>query len=432
MPLDPSSPFRRRIAVIGGGISGMGAAHFLADAAEVTLFEAGPRLGGHARTVMAGQGGQQPVDTGFIVFNHANYPRLSALFQQLGVPVAPSNMSFAASLRGGEMEYGLENLKAVFSQRRNMFNPKFLGMIRDILRFNARALDAASDRHQPLGDFLEQMQLGDWFRDYYLLPLSGAIWSTPPEQIMRFPARALIQFFENHALLHHSGQHQWYTVQGGSVEYVRRLEASLRRRLVDLRIGAPVRAVRRFSDHVELRVAGGGWEVFDELVLATHSDDSLALLADPATEEARALGAIGYQPNEITLHADPRAMPRRRGCWSSWNYTEGRSARDGKIDLTYWMNKLQPIPANDPMFVTLNARKPIRDELIYDQVTLRHPVYDQAALRAQGEVAGFNGARRTWFCGAWMRNGFHEDGLASAADVADRILARPDVMVAAE
>ena len=151
-----------------------------------------------------------------------------------------------------------------------------------------------------------------------------------------------------------------------------------------------------------------------------------------ATEEARALGAIGYQPNEITLHADPRAMPRRRGCWSSWNYTEGRSARDGKIDLTYWMNKLQPIPANDPMFVTLNARKPIRDELIYDQVTLRHPVYDQAALRAQGEVAGFNGARRTWFCGAWMRNGFHEDGLASAADVADRILARPDVMVAAE
>ncbi len=237
MPLDPSSPFRRRIAVIGGGISGMGAAHFLADAAEVTLFEAGPRLGGHARTVMAGQGGQQPVDTGFIVFNHANYPRLSALFQQLGVPVAPSNMSFAASLRGGEMEYGLENLKAVFSQRRNMFNPKFLGMIRDILRFNARALDAASDRHQPLGDFLEQMQLGDWFRDYYLLPLSGAIWSTPPEQIMRFPAQALIQFFENHALLHHSGQHQWYTVQGGSVEYVRRLEASLRRRLVDLRIG---------------------------------------------------------------------------------------------------------------------------------------------------------------------------------------------------
>lgn len=431
MPLDAHSPYRRRIAVIGGGISGMGAAHFLANDAEVTLFEAGPRLGGHARTVLAGQGGRQPVDTGFIVFNHANYPRLVELFSQLEVPVVESNMSFAASLRGGEMEYGLESLSAVFSQRRNMFNPKFLGMIRDILRFNARALDSATDRHQPLGDFLDEMRLGEWFRDYYLLPLSGAIWSTPPEQILQFPAQALIQFFENHALLSHSGQHKWYTVEGGSVEYVRRLEASLRRRLVRLRTGTPVQAVRRFPDRVEIATAQGR-ESFDEVVMATHSDDSLALLADPAPEEARALGAIGYQPNEITLHADPRVMPERRGCWSSWNYTEGAEGRDGPIDLTYWMNKLQPIPANDPMFVTLNARKPIREELIYDQVTLRHPVYDLGALQAQGAVAAFNGARRTWFCGAWMKNGFHEDGLASAADVADRILARSQLMMAAE
>lgn len=432
MPFDPSDPYRRRIAVIGGGISGLGAAHFLADSAEVTLFEAGPRLGGHARTVLAGQGGQQPVDTGFIVFNYANYPRLAALFQELDVPVAKSNMSFAASLRGGEMEYGLENLKAVFSQRRNMFNPRFLGMIRDILRFNARALETARDRHQPLGDFLAELGTGDWFRDYYLLPLSGAIWSTPPEQIMQFPAQALIQFFENHALLSHTGQHQWYTVQGGSVEYVRRLETSLRRRLVDLRVKAPVQSVRRFADRVEVKTPGRGWEVFDEMVMATHSDDSLRLLSDPSEEETRALGAIGYQPNEITLHADPRAMPKRRGCWSSWNYTEGPKARDGRIDLTYWMNKLQPIPANDPMFVTLNARKPIREELIYDQVTLRHPVYDLAALQAQGAVASFNGVQRTWFCGAWMKNGFHEDGLASAADVAERIVTQPRVMVAAE
>ncbi|WP_323766120.1 NAD(P)/FAD-dependent oxidoreductase [Marinovum sp.] len=431
MPLDPYPPFRRRIAVIGGGISGMGAAHFLADAADVTLYEAGPRLGGHARTVLAGQSGTQPVDTGFIVFNYANYPRLAELFAHLDVPVTQSNMSFAASLRGGEMEYGLENLGAVFSQRRNMFNPKFLGMIRDILRFNARALDAATDRQQPLGDFLDQMRMGDWFRDYYLLPLSGAIWSTPPEQILQFPAQALIQFFENHALLSHSGQHQWYTVDGGSVEYVRRLESSLRRRLVRMRLATPVQAVRRFADRVEI-VSAHGRETFDEVVMATHSDDSLRLLADPAPEEAQALGAIGYQPNEITLHADPSVMPDRRACWSSWNYTEGPKARDGKIDLTYWMNKLQPIPANDPMFVTLNARRPIRAELIYDQVILRHPVYDLAALRAQGAVAAFNGARRTWFCGAWMKNGFHEDGLASAADVTERILERAPLLVAAE
>ena len=194
MPFDPTVPIRRRIAVIGGGISGLGAAHFLAEDAEVTLFEAGTSLGGHARTVMAGMSGGQPVDTGFIVFNQANYPLLTALFDRLEVPVVKSNMSFAASLRGGAMEYGLENLRAVFSQRRNMVNPKFLGMIRDILRFNAKALDAAVDRNQPLGEFLRQLGTGDWFRDYYLLPLSGAIWSTPPEQVMHVPAQALIQF----------------------------------------------------------------------------------------------------------------------------------------------------------------------------------------------------------------------------------------------
>lgn len=432
MPFDPTVPIRRRIAVIGGGISGLGAAHFLAEDAEVTLFEAGTSLGGHARTVMAGVSGGQPVDTGFIVFNQANYPLLTALFDRLEVPVVKSNMSFAASLRGGAMEYGLENLRAVFSQRRNMVNPKFLGMIRDILRFNAKALDAAVDRNQPLGEFLRQLGTGDWFRDYYLLPLSGAIWSTPPEQVMHFPAQALIQFFENHALLNHTGQHQWYTVQGGSAQYVARLEADLRRRGVRLRVGAPVRSVQRFADRVEIKPAGGGWEVFDEVILATHSDDSLRLLADPSPQEAGALGAVRYQPNQITLHADASVMPRRRACWSSWNYTEGPAARQGQIDLTYWMNKLQPIPANDPMFVTLNTRRPIRENLIYDQVTLRHPVYDLAALQAQREVARFNGKNRTWFCGAWMKNGFHEDGLSSAADVARAIQARAPAGVAAE
>lgn len=432
MPLDPNASRRRKIAVIGGGISGLGAAQFLGDDAEVTLFEAGPKLGGHARTVLAGQSGRQPVDTGFIVFNHANYPLLTDLFDRLDVPVTKSNMSFAASLRGGDLEYGLESLQAVFSQRRNMFNPKFLGMIRDIVRFNAKALGAAHDRYQPLGDFLKQMGTGDWFRDYYLLPLSGAIWSTPPEQIMHFPAQALIQFFENHALLHHSGQHQWYTVEGGSTQYVARLEADLRRRGVSLRTDAPVQSVQRFADRVEVKSAGHGWERFDEVILATHSDDSLRLLADPSPREAGALGAVRYQPNDITLHADASVMPRRRACWSSWNYTEGPLARDGQIDLTYWMNKLQPIPANDPMFVTLNTRRPIREELIYDQVTLRHPVYDLAALEGQRKVQGFNGANRTWFCGAWMKNGFHEDGLSSAADVARQILAQSPAAVAAE
>ncbi len=408
----------RRIAVIGGGISGLGAAHFLSRAHRVVLIEADRRLGGHARTVLAGRRGDQPVDTGFIVFNHVNYPELTRLFRDLGVPVARSDMSFGASIAGGRLEYGLRNLRAVFAQPANLVRPRFLAMMRDVLRFNATALATATDPGETVGGMIARMRLGDWFRDHYLLPLSGAIWSTPPERILDFPALAMIRFFKNHALLSATGQHQWYTVQGGSVEYVRRLEASLRAAGVELRTGAPAVAVRRVPGGAEVRLAGGVWELFDEVVFATHSDDALALLCDPAREERAALSAVAYQPNRAVLHADPSLMPRRRAVWSSWNYTEAPGGRAARIDLTYWMNSLQPIPKDDPLFVTLNTDRPIRPELVYDEVTFRHPVYDLAALAAQERIRGFNGARHTWFCGAWMRNGFHEDGLASAAEVA--------------
>ena len=231
----------------------MGAAHLLADDHHVTLFEAEPRLGGHARTRIAGKRGDQPVDTGFIVFNHANYPNMAQLFARLDVPVVKSNMSFGASLRGGALEYGLASLDALFAQRVNAVNPHFLGMVRDILRFNARALEVSQDRTLTSARFWRGMGTGAWFRDYYLLPLSGAIWSTPVEKVLEFPAHALIQFFENHALLHHSGQHQWYTVQGGSVEYVRRLGAEMERQGVRLRPGSPIEAVRRVPLGVEVR-----------------------------------------------------------------------------------------------------------------------------------------------------------------------------------
>ncbi|MFD1341139.1 NAD(P)/FAD-dependent oxidoreductase [Litorisediminicola beolgyonensis] len=432
MPFEPLTSGPRSIAVVGGGISGLGAAHYLADDHRVTLFEAEPRLGGHARTVMAGKTGDQPVDTGFIVFNYANYPQLAKMFARLDVPVVPSDMSFSASLRGGEMEYGLKTLGALFAQKRNMLNPRFLGMVRDIFKFNAKAVDQARDRTQSLGDFLTAMRMGDWFRDYYLLPLSGAIWSTPVEKILDFPAWALIQFFENHALLHHSGQHQWHTVKGGSVQYVERLVADLARRGAVLHTHAPVDAIRRLPEGgVELKRRGGCWERFDDVILATHSDDSLALLADPSPQEARSLSGVRYQPNRIVLHADERMMPRRRVCWSSWNYTEDRVRAMNSIDLTYWMNCLQPIPEDDPMFVTLNSTRPIREELIYDEVTLRHPVYDLEALTAQEEMRALNGARNTWYCGAWMKNGFHEDGLSSALDVAEAIASRDRVVAAA-
>ncbi|MDA3859167.1 MAG: FAD-dependent oxidoreductase [Roseovarius sp.] len=398
----------------------------------MTLFEAEPRLGGHARTIIAGKRGDQPVDTGFIVFNYANYPNLADLFARLDVPVVKSNMSFGASVRGGALEYGLASAGAFFAQRRNALNPRFLRMLRDIFHFNARALDHAGDRDLSVGRFLDKLGTGSYFRDYYLLPLSGAIWSTPTDQILDFPAHAMIQFFENHALLNYSGQHQWYTVQGGSVAYVSRLEQAMRAQGVTLRPATPVAGVRRLDGGVEIRAQGGEWQRFDEVVFATHSDDALRLLSDPSEAERTNLGAIAYQPNDIILHADTSAMPRRRAVWSSWNYTETAARRDGQIDLTYWMNCLQPIPEDDPHFVTLNSTRTIREDLIYDQVTLRHPVYDLAALTAQERVRMTNGTHHTWFCGAWMRHGFHEDGLASGLDVAEALIDRETFSMAAQ
>ncbi len=431
MPFEARAAAPRKIAVIGAGISGMGAAHLLADDHHVTLYEAEPRLGGHARTRLAGKRGDQPVDTGFIVFNYANYPHMAQLFAHLDVPVVKSNMSFGASLKGGALEYGLASLGALFAQKGNAVNPKFLGMVRDIVRFNARALEVSQDRTLTLGAFLERLGTGAWFRDYYLLPLSGAIWSTPVEKVLDFPAHALIQFFENHALLHHSGQHQWYTVQGGSVEYVRRLAAEMERQGVRLRPGSPIEAVRRVPLGVEVRAHGAEWEAYDDVIFATHSDDSLKMLADPTVLEQKALGAVRYQPNTVILHSDANVMPRRKICWSSWNYTEDSAKEMNQIDLTYWMNRLQPIPMDDPLFVTLNSTRTIREELIHDETVLRHPVYDTAALNGQALVRDMNGTGHTWFCGAWMKNGFHEDGLGSAVDVVDAIRTRAAVSTAA-
>jgi len=421
MPFEHLHRPPRRVAVIGGGISGMAAAHLLSDDHRVVLFEAEGRLGGHARTVIAGKRGDQPVDTGFIVFNRVNYPHLCRLFDRLDVPVTESDMSFGASIDGGRIEYGLKNLRAVFAQNRNMARPAYLRMLRDILRFNARCREAADRPDMTIAELLDKIGTGDWFRDYYITPLSGAIWSTPCHGILDFPAQAMVRFFDNHALLAASGQHQWYTVKGGSIEYVRRLERHMRAAGVEIRTGAQVAGVRRGPAGAEVRLDGGEWDLFDEVVFATHSDDALRLLADPTPEERSALSKVRYQPNRAVLHADPATMPRRRAVWSSWVYVEERGQRKDRIDLTYWMNSLQPIPKDDPLFVTLNATRPIREELIYDEVTFAHPVYDLAALQGQAEVRAMNGTNATWFCGAWMKNGFHEDGFASAVDVAEAI-----------
>jgi uncharacterized protein len=425
MPFEPNPTPPRRIAVIGGGISGMAAAHLLAGQHHVTLIEAAPRLGGHARTVLAGKRGDQPVDTGFIVFNKVNYPHLTRLFETLDVPVTESNMSFGASIDGGRFEYALRNLNTVFAQKWRLADPRLWRMLRDIVHFNAKGLAVAeAGQNMTIGEMLTALGTGEWFRDYYITPLSGAIWSTPTRGILDFPATALMRFFDNHALLQASGQHQWYTVRGGSVEYVRRLSARLQAEGVEIRLGAPVTGLRRDALGAEIRGAAGDWERFDEVVLATHADTSLALLSDATPAETAALSKVRYQPNKMTLHADPRVMPKRRSAWASWIYSEMPGHARDRIDLTYWMNSLQPIPQDDPLFVTLNGNRPLNEALIYDETEFRHPVYDLGTLAGQQEVRALNGRNATWFCGAWMRSGFHEDGFASAVDVVDALAAR--------
>ena len=427
MPIRP-----KKIAVIGGGVSGLGAAYKLSDAYQVTLFEAENRLGGHARTVFSGKSGQQPVDTGFIVFNYPNYPELSQLFSELNVPIAKSDMSFGASLLDGKIEYALRNFDAIFAQRKNALNPRFVKMVWDINKFNTIGLTVADDESLTIGQFLKRLKTGDWFRDYYLLPLSGAIWSTPTEKILDFPAYAMLQFFKNHALLSRSGQHQWYTVKGGSREYVSRLENVLAQKQVEIRTNTPVASVTRHQTGVVVKTYSCEPQTFDEVVFATHSDDTLSILSDPSKSEQRNLGSIKYQNNDVVLHSDVTVMPKLYKCWSSWVYTERKDKNTDKIDLTYWMNSLQPIPLDDPLFVTLNSTRNIDQNQIYDQVTMRHPVYDVGVLGAQKAISLNNGDNRTWFSGAWMKNGFHEDGLSSGLDVARSILAQDILPIAAE
>jgi uncharacterized protein len=425
MPFEIPGYAPRRIAVIGGGISGMAAAYQLAKANSVVLYEAEPRLGGHARTIIAGKRKDQPVDTGFIVFNRVNYPNLVQLFEKLGVPTTPSNMSFGASIKGGRLEYGLASVDAIFAQRKNALDPRFLRMLGDILHFNRNAEAVANHPAMTIAELLGRLRTGAWFRDHYITPFSGAIWSTPTHGILDFPAEALVRFFRNHALMGYDGQHQWYTVKGGSIEYVRRLQSAMIAQGVDVRTAAPIAGVRREAGSVLVRAEGAEWELYDDVVFATHSDVTLKLLANPSPEETAALAAIRYQPNEAILHSDPAMMPRSRKVWSSWSYVEPKGGPGNRIDLTYWMNSLQPIPQDDPLFITLNTNRPVREDLIHDVNTFRHPVFDVAALAAQGRIRAMNGTRCTWFCGAWMRDGFHEDGFASAVDVVEAMTRQP-------
>ena len=421
--LDQTQGPRRKIAIIGAGISGLSSAYYLSAYHDVTVYESASRLGGHARTVVAGMNNDQPVDTGFIVFNYATYPNLTRLFRELDVPVIKSDMSFGASINFGALEYGLKGIRSILAQRRNIFRPQFYKMFFDIIRFGNRAEAAAKDDDKTIGELIDELGLGHWFKNNYLLPMCGAIWSTPTDDVEAFPAKSLVQFFRNHALLSGTGQHQWWTVKGGSIEYVRRLETALVARGCDIQTNSSVSHVTRHNAGVSVNV-GSEITDFDEVIFACHSDQAQKILGKEATEvEAAALSAIRYQPNTAVLHRDETQMPKRRDCWSSWVY----KAENGATSVTYWMNKLQNIPESDPLFVTINPTTEIPSDQIYDSVEFAHPVFDKAALNAQKIIRDIQGQNRTWFVGAYNRHGFHEDGIASAMRIV-RVLNSPSYL----
>ncbi len=409
---------RQRIAIVGSGIAGLGAAWLLREQHDVVLFEAAERLGGHTNTVdVTLDGVTHGVDTGFLVFNRRTYPNLCALFAALEVPVTNSDMSFAVSVQEPDIEWAGSNLATVFAQKRNLARPAFWRMLQDIVRFNRETTREAREHALPaisLGDYLDRNRYGVEFRDWYLVPMAAAIWSCPPRTMLEYPVATFLQFCHNHGLLQVSDRPQWMTVNGGAREYVRRIAAQL----PDVRLGCPVAGVRREAGKVELLTAGGA-EVFDQVIFACHSDQTLAILGGAATPLERAvLGAVRYQPNRALLHTDPALLPRRRATWSAWNYAASAGASaDRSVAVSYLINHLQPLPWKTPVVVSLNPfREPAPEHLIAE-IDYAHPVFDAAAVAAQAHLPTLQGRNHTWFCGAWTGYGFHEDGLKSAVDV---------------
>jgi uncharacterized protein len=409
---------RRRVAVVGGGIAGLGAAWALASRHDVTLYDREARFGGHANTVDIHDGTPLAVDTGFIVYNERNYPHLIALFAALGVPTATSDMSFAVSLDGGRVEYAGGDLNGLFAQRRNSLRPRFWRMLRDIRRFyrDAPAYQAAGTKGLSIGELLEREGFSVAFIDDHLVPMAAAIWSASRADIRDYPADAFIRFFDNHGLLTLSDRPQWRTVVGGSREYVKRLLDATACTLAPARA---VRTVARAADGVTVIDADGHAATYDELVLAAHADEALALLGDADEDERAVLGAFSYSKNVAWLHEDPALMPRRRAAWSSWNYLhDARDAAAAPLCVTYWMNRLQPLATRREIFVTLNPMMPPQSSRIHARFDYEHPIFTNATARAQDLSVRIQGRRRTWFCGAWLGHGFHEDGLQSGLWVA--------------
>ena len=407
-------PGRKRIAVVGTGVAGLVAAERLCRAHDVTVFEAERRIGGHTHTVDApSPDGPVAVDTGFIVCNDRTYPGFLALLDRLGVRLRPSEMSFSVRCERTGLEYNGSSFGALFAQRRNLVRPRFWRMLRDILRFHREAPSFA-DGDATLADVLGRGRYGSAFAEHYLVPMMAAIWSAEPARLMAMPARFFVRFFQNHGMLQVHDRPRWFTVVGGSRSYL----GPLTRPFADrIRTGCPVRALRRDEDGVTLQVDGGPTERFDAAVVAAHSDQALAMLADADDHERAVLGAIPYQENEVVLHTDTSLLPRRRRAWAAWNYH--LPVEPGtRATVTYCMNVLQGLPGPTVYNVTLNRTDVIDPDRILRRLVYHHPVFDARGVAAQARVAATNGRRRVWFCGAWCGYGFHEDAVQAALRVA--------------
>ncbi|MDO9314128.1 MAG: FAD-dependent oxidoreductase [Burkholderiaceae bacterium] len=419
----------RRVAVVGSGISGLSVAHAISADAHVTLYEADAYFGGHTHTVDVTLEGQtHGVDTGFLVFNENTYPNLIRLFGELQVPTALSDMSFSVQVPDIGLEWSGSDLNTVFAQRTNLARPAFWRMLRDVTRFNRLATElaergAAAEQQASIGDFLSRHRFSAEFRDWYFLPMIGCIWSCPTDQMLRFPIATMIRFCHNHGLLQVTNRPRWYTVRGGARHYVEKLLKAI----PDARLNTPVRSVRRVRGTGQVSIAtDAGPELFDDVVLACHSDQSLALLADATPAEREVLGAIRYHRNRAVLHTDTHLLPRRKIAWAAWNYERARadSSEKASVCLHYLINRLQPLPFKTPVVVSLNPLSEPRADTVHGEYDYAHPVFDAAAIAAQQRVPSLQGDANTWFCGAWTRHGFHEDGLMSGLAVVDGLRKR--------
>ncbi|MGC9385465.1 MAG: NAD(P)/FAD-dependent oxidoreductase [Hydrogenovibrio sp.] len=425
-------PPNSRIAVIGSGISGLASAWLLSQKHDVTLLEKNDYLGGHTHTVNldTGEGKPVAVDTGFIVYNEPNYPLLTEMLRYLKIDTLKTEMSFAVSINQGEVEYSGDNLNTLFAQRRNLFSPTHWQMLTDIVRFNrlakqtlaaAKASVIPQDYSLTLEDFLAQHGFSDVLIHHYLLPMAAAIWSCPTDTMLKFPAHSFLQFFENHGLLNIDDRPQWQTIHNGSNRYIEAIfEDAQRHKRLSAFTEAPVENITREADGYAIDTPQGRFDGFDHIVFASHADESYALLPDEFKDQFAPLRAFQYQKNTAYLHGDRQLMPKRRLTWAAWNYLRDKNVAENRVAVTYWMNKLQSLPTEQNVFVTLNPIEPPAQTLTHAIFEYDHPVFDSAAMQAQGQLDKLQGLHNLWFAGAYTGYGFHEDGLRSAVNLAER------------